>query len=284
MSTPKSMDLSSGLIYTKVKTDRLEHAALRADAKGNKRGTVLLIHGFTSSKEDFIHVLPLLAELGWDSIAVDQRGCHESPGSEDVSEYVMATYAADMQALVNSFDQPVHLLGHSFGGLVAQAAASIGCNLKSLTIFCSGPGAIPGESEIWLKGFIQDLQNRPKIDIVEENLQSMSGNSRDGLSTEVEQFLKTRWLNTKTAALLGKAEILLNQENLTTKMQQLRLAGVPILVTHGENDDAWPIAEQLEMAHLIGAEYVVIPDSAHSPNVENYPVMVEILDQFWSAH
>jgi pimeloyl-ACP methyl ester carboxylesterase len=83
--------------------------------------------------------------------------------------------------------------------------------------------------------------------------------------------------------LLGKAQVLIEQADLSHDVATLAKAGLPVLVTHGKADDAWPIEQQKQMAEVIGARYVVIPDSAHSPNVENVQATTVVLDQFWRS-
>lgn len=280
MSTPKSMQLAGNEHPAKLKTERGEFAALIAEPASAPIGTALLIHGFTGSKEDFIHLLPELAKLGWYAIAVDQRGCHESTGTENIDDYTLAEFAADLVSVTESFSEPVHLLGHSFGGLVAQAATISGANIASLTLFCSGPGAIPGDSYAWLKDFQVDLRAGNKNNRIDASIAEMKADGKLS-SPNVEQFLRTRWSNTKTAALLGKAQILIDQADLSHDVATKANAGLPVLVTHGVADDAWPIEQQHQMAETIGAQYVVIPDAAHSPNVENVPATTAVLDQFW---
>lgn len=282
MSTPKSMQLANNEHPVSIKTKRGEFAALIAEPTGTPIGIALLVHGFTGSKEDFIHLLPQLAELGWYAVAVDQRGCHESGGSENLSDYTLNEFALDLISITESFNEPVHLLGHSFGGLVAQAATIAGANLASLTLFCSGPGAIPGTSYDWLKDFQLDLKAGNKNDRIDNSIAEMKADGRL-TSPTVEKFLRTRWLNTKTAALLGKAQILIDQPDLSHDVAKVAATGLPVLVTHGVADDAWPIAQQHQMAETIGAQYVVIPDAAHSPNVENVPATTAVLDQFWRS-
>lgn len=276
------MQLAGNEHPTTIKTSRGETAALIAEPTGQPIGIALLVHGFTGSKEDFIHLLPELANLGWYAVAIDQRGCHQSPGSESEADYTLVEFANDLVEIVNNFDKPVHLLGHSFGGLVTQAAALAGANLASLTLFCSGPGAIPGPSYDWLHDFQADLRAGNKSSRIETSIDEMKADGR--LSNPiVEQFLRDRWSNSKTAALLGKAQILIDQADLSHDVAKIAAAGLPVLVTHGVDDDAWPIEQQKQMAETIGAKYVVIPDSAHSPNVENVLGTTEVLDQFWRS-
>ena len=47
------------------------------------RGTVLMVAGYTGSKEDFAPLLAPLAEAGYRVVALDQRGQYESPGPDD---------------------------------------------------------------------------------------------------------------------------------------------------------------------------------------------------------
>lgn len=281
MSTPKSMQLAANEFAASIKTSRGEFAALIAEPNQPPIGVALLIHGFTGSKEDFIQLLPQLADLGWQSIAIDQRGCYQTPGSDDETEYTLEMFASDLIEVIKTFSQPVHLLGHSFGGLVAQAAALRGANLASLTIFCSGPGEIPVEStREWLKDFQMDLRAGKKDARIKSSIAEMKEDGKLS-NPNVEKFLKDRWAESKAAALLGKATILINQSDLSKDIAKLSSKGLPVLVTHGVDDDAWPIEQQAQMAKTIGAKYVVIPDSAHSPNVENVFATTTVLDQFW---
>ena len=226
--------------------------------------------------------MPELAKLGWRAVAIDQRGCYETAGSELETDYTMTEFATDLKELLNTFTEPVHLLGHSFGGLVTQATALTGVKLASLTLFCSGPGAIPGTSYDWLKDFQADLRAGNKATRIDTSIAEMKAAGQIK-NAEVEQFLRNRWSGSKTAALLGKAQILIDQADLSEQLAKLTAAGLPVLVAHGVNDDAWPISQQQELAEMIKGEYVVISNSAHSPNVENVAETTTVLDQFWRS-
>ena len=114
------------------------------DTGPGARGTVLLVAGYTGSKEDFAPLLMPLADAGLRAVAIDQRGQFESPGPEDPERYTVAELAADVAAVGRTLRAesagPVHLLGHSFGGLVTRAAVLTEPALfDSLTLLGAGP-------------------------------------------------------------------------------------------------------------------------------------------------
>lgn len=82
---------------------------------------VVLVHGFTGSKEDFIDMSILLAQKGHRVLTFDNRGQHESGHTQRVDGYSMRSLGQDVIELVNVFglNKP-HLMGHSFGGLISQ--------------------------------------------------------------------------------------------------------------------------------------------------------------------
>lgn len=88
------------------------------------KATVLLIHGFPQTSHQFRHILPLLAQEGYRCIAPDYRGAGRS--SKNVSDFRKTTMAVDMVALLDglSIEEPVHVIGHDIGGMVAFALAS----------------------------------------------------------------------------------------------------------------------------------------------------------------
>ena len=85
------------------------------------------------------------------------------------------------------------------------------------------------------------------------------------VSADVMAFLHQRLLNSPAAALRTMGEELVTAADET---DELRATGVPVLVAHGATDDAWPPEEQRRMAERLGASYVSIAGSVHSPACE----------------
>src|SRR5690606_17974139 len=125
MSTPPFLDLPPSARALRMATARGEFAVHEAVPDGPVRGAALLVPGFTGSKEDFIALLDPLAKAGFRTVAVDQRGQYETKGPADPAAYRLTELALDVLALTSELGReghPVHVLGHSFGGLVVRTA------------------------------------------------------------------------------------------------------------------------------------------------------------------
>jgi pimeloyl-ACP methyl ester carboxylesterase len=127
VSTPTSLDLPDGVRRTTIHTGRGRFAALEAipASGGCERDTALLIPGYTGSKEDFLSVLDQLADGGRRVVAIDMRGQFETAGTDDPDGYSAAELGADILALISATGAR-HLLGHSYGGLIAREALLAG--------------------------------------------------------------------------------------------------------------------------------------------------------------
>lgn len=82
----------------------------------------------------------------FETLAYDQRGLGQT--EKPNSPYTMADYAADADALMEAFDWPrAHVLGVSFGGMVAQELAiRYPERIDRLVLACTSPGGAGGSS------------------------------------------------------------------------------------------------------------------------------------------
>lgn len=284
MSTPQFLTLPPGVRRTDIETSRGTFAALEAlPGSGiSERGPALLVPGFTGSKEDFISVLQTLAGAGRRVLALDMRGQYETPGPDDASAYSCAELGADIASVIETLSDPVHLVGHSFGGLVTRETVIAEPTLiESYTLMSSGPAAITGGREIEGRVLLSAL---PKVGL--EHLWStrMEPDAiAKGVPSDIVAFLRQRMFMNSAAGLMGMANELLSMSDRVDELAKVSGgASLPVLVLYGENDDAWAPDDQAFMAERLGARKVVIPGAAHSPAVEAPETTASALTAFWN--
>jgi pimeloyl-ACP methyl ester carboxylesterase len=92
---------------------------------------LVLVHGTGVVAKNWMPVMPTLAEK-FTVYAIERRGRGES-GDND--PYAIEREYEDIAALVNSIDQPVNLLGHSFGGILTLEAVLLTKNVRKLLLY-----------------------------------------------------------------------------------------------------------------------------------------------------
>ena len=281
MSTPPYVDLPASASRVTLPSPHGGLAGLRVDAVGDPSGTVLLVPGWTGSKEDFIALLEPLAALGWTVVTYDQRGQYESAGPDDESAYSLPRLAADLLEVVAGLgDVPVHLVGHSFGGLVSREAVLLtgGDAVASLTLLCSGPGPLPQRHHDGMGALHSALPHVP-LEVVYDVKEAAD---REGgwvpPSDAVGAFMRLRFTSNNPYGLRAKTGILLDTPDRTDELAALAHDGFPVAVVYGPDDDAWTLEEQDRVAAAVGTSAVVVPGTGHSPAAERPEATAAVLD------
>jgi pimeloyl-ACP methyl ester carboxylesterase len=247
---------------------------------GASGAPVLLVPGYTGSKEDFAPLLRPLGEAGLAVTAIDLPGQFESPGPSDPAAYTPDRLAEVVVEVARSLGERVHLLGHSFGGLVARAAViARPAAFGSLVLMCSGPAGIGGARRAMIE-HLEPILATSGMAAVYATSQNVY-RAQEGYvepPAPLAAFLERRFLAGAPAMLQGMGSALRGEPD---RVAELAEVAPPTLVLHGVDDDAWQPAVQAEMARRLGAEHVVIPFAAHSPAVENPAATIAALTRFW---
>ena len=260
-------------IAPEVESASLAHQGPRA---GDQLESVpaLLVPGFTGSKEDFTPFLPYLAERGRSACAYSQRGQADSAAPEGVENYRLADFVGDLIEVARAMgasERPIHLMGHSFGGVIARQAAVVAPELfRSVTLFSTGPR--PPEGMRWTP-----LRQRLLSSTTGKRLSSwyisqfLSEDPR-------EELIAHRSLVTSEDSLMGAAIILARYPDVCVPLRQ---SGLPVLIAHGVGDRVWPERMHRQEALVLGARYETIPDAKHSAQLENPAVLADVVTRFW---
>lgn len=92
---------------------------------------LVLVHGTTADHGRWAGVLPAL-ERSYTVYAVDRRG---RGGSGDADPYAIEREFEDIAAVVDAIGEPVVLLGHSYGAIIALESALLTGNVRKLILY-----------------------------------------------------------------------------------------------------------------------------------------------------
>lgn len=297
MSEQSVVTLPRGVQRTDFVGGHANLAGLIATPEAESRGTILLVPGFTGSKEDFRILLPYLARLGYCAASYDHRGQFESSGPDALDGYTMPDFASDLLAVSRQLSErtgdPLHLVGHSFGGLVARAAtieelaregrAGKPALFASLTLMASGRAAVPGELQVLAGQFAALLPSTP-LEVIWEHKEFVERENDPNPPDEIlSAFLRHRFISNNPYSLAAQAQILIDIDDSVDLLARTTAdANLPVLVAFGENDDRWPPVEQESMADSLAARRMRWPGAAHSPNVEQPELCIAGLEAFFA--
>ncbi|MEP6390294.1 MAG: alpha/beta hydrolase [Halioglobus sp.] len=105
------------------------------------RPHLLFIHGACHNAACWEqYYLPWFSSEGWHAHAITLRG-HRSD-DEGVLEWSLNDYLDDVNEAIAHINQPVVLIGHSMGGVLAQMAFASNVNVKAIALLASSPTRI----------------------------------------------------------------------------------------------------------------------------------------------
>jgi len=230
---------------------------------------LVLLHGFTGGKLDFVNQMPWFADQ-FHVIAPDQRGHGETGHAPPYSFNQLVT---DLLGFLDkTVTGPVHLLGHSLGGMIAmRAVLAAPERFRSLILMdtSSRPvSMIPPQMRVELAEKARDKGTG----ILARGLRTLarSPEQQRGIDFlgEDEHWRRIEWkleqMDWRAFRDLGSE--LWSHEPVTGRLDEIR---IPTAVLVGADDTRF-IEPSAEIAKaLTGAHFTTIADAGHSPQYEN---------------
>lgn len=237
-------------------------AAIEAGQPGDPR--IVLVPGVTGSKEDFVLMLPMLADAGFHALAYDMAGQYEShdAGPQNLTpparHYDHDLFVRDLLAVLESAPGAAHVLGYSFAGTVAQLGLSQRPDLfLSLTLLSAPPQSGQGFRGVKRIGPFSGLATG----------RVGAAFMIWGLQLNVVKvpplraaFVRHRLKSTRRSSVSDIISLMKRAPNVD---EVLAASPIPKLVAVGEHD-LWPVELHAAFAQSIGATLAVYP-TGHSP-------------------
>lgn len=221
---------------------------------------VVFVHGWGLTSRAYAHILPRLAESGVRVIAPALPGFGRSDPLE--GPYTFERFANWMDELLEHVgaDEPVVLVGHSFGGAVATATAWYHPHRARALVLVNSVGG-----SVWKRsgsGAPRLLADRPLWDWgLHLPTEFRRRRYRHVLPVVLRDLLGNALANPQA---LFRAGELARTADLRDELAELAQRGLPVSILWGDQDRVVPEATFLSLCEAAGSEGDIIEDAGHA--------------------
>jgi len=264
-------------------------------APGSK-GTLLALHGGPGATHDYLLSLNDLAPHGYRIVYYDQLGCGRSDLARRVSEYTVERDVTDLESLRTRLGLGrVHLLGSSYGGMLAIAYALAHPEGLKTLISASGLADVP----LTVRE-MQRLKRELPAPIREtlERYEALGEFQNPEYLAAVMEFYRRHLCRLdpwppevsysldhmsvpKYGTMNGPNEFTIvgtiKDWDATARLGEIR---VPTLVTAGRYDEITPLVAESIHRGIRGSQFELFENSSHLAFWEERPRYMEVLRAF----
>ncbi|MHC2999224.1 alpha/beta fold hydrolase [Microbacterium sp. HJ5] len=224
---------------------------------------VLLLSGVAGSKEDFVLLFPLFAAAGFRVESYDLAGHYGSAnaGPQNLvpprAHYDYRLFLDDLIAVLDDGRGPVHVLGYSFAGLLAELALIERPDLfASLTLMAAPPATGQVFRGVKHIGPISDMPPHRAAGLI---LWGIRYNLNRTPPLRIS-FVRERMAVTGRPVIDDVVGLMMAMPDVADQVAGI---GIPKLIAVGEQD-LWPTEQHASYAERIGARLAVYP-TGHAP-------------------
>ncbi len=265
---------------------------------GNEeKGTVLTVHGGPGLTHDYMLSIADLAQYGYRVVFYDQLGCGKSDLPKNIALYTIDRAVEDLEGFRDAMNLgKVHMLGSSYGGLLAIAYALIyQKHLKSLVT----TGGID-DMELTISEMMRMKSELPKDVLATMAKYEEAGEYTDPEFAKVlEPFYKTYfcrldpWPKELVYSMEHVSPVVYNTMNgpneftiignirhWKVSQEQLHTIHVPTLVTCGKYDEVSPKVAKSIHRGIEGSKFVMFQNSSHLAMWEEREKYIQVVTNF----
>jgi len=236
---------------------------------------LLLVHGFTGHRDDFLDHIPDLAEQRR-VLAPDLRGHGSSTHTGRAETFDFDQLVDDLRELLDVLGiERCDLLGHSLGGMVTlRFTLTYPERVASLILLNTAPFAPDAyEPEVFVKAGaialakgmagLQELVERSSRDAADP---SPADRQAEKWADRYWTHHRRRYREMDPAAYGALGAAMVGQESLVPRLADIRC---PTTVIVGAEDRKFLHAADVMAEAIAGARRVTIPEAGHHPHMEN---------------
>jgi pimeloyl-ACP methyl ester carboxylesterase len=235
-------------------------------ATSPKKGDIVLIHGACMGAWCWMdNFLPWFAAAGYDTHAVSLQNHGNSEKKGSLRMKSIKAYVEDLRQVVDKLQEPVHLIGHSMGGLIIQHyLAAPSPKVKKAVLLCS---ALPHPDISLLPRLMRDFP----WSFVKANLRMSWTPVFQSPSNARKLMLSQQFPEVRIKPLLEKMQdesfvVFLQIMGLTPP--DTRKVKTPLFIIGGEKDYLISESGTRKMAAAYGTEPWIVKNAPHNLMME----------------
>jgi YbgC/YbaW family acyl-CoA thioester hydrolase len=241
---------------------------------------ILFIHGYPMDRSIWAQAMAALD--GFRRIAPDLRGMGQSDAPD--LGYSVETYARDLVALLDALGvDEVVLCGLSMGGYIAfEFLRRWRSRVRAVVLMDTRAEADTPEGKRARDLAAATAREGGAAAIAEQMIPKLMGPTTRGRAPETVAQVRAMIEGAPVSGIVGALGALRDRPDSTDDLPGL--AGLPVLIIVGEEDEVTPPSRARAMAEAIpGARVVVIPGAGHVPPLERPAATTQALLEFLRA-